>query len=124
PALIVHCHEISLKRGNRPLFLRHLLRNLERATGDLGPVRIRQLSGRILLDLEGHARPEAVADRVGRVCGVASAALAYRVPSTVEAMKTAAAALVEGRRFASFRISARRAFKTYPLTSVELNREL
>ncbi|MGH7340708.1 MAG: tRNA uracil 4-sulfurtransferase ThiI, partial [Candidatus Rokuibacteriota bacterium] len=27
-------------------------------------------------------------------------------------------------RFASFRISARRAFKTYPLTSVELNREL
>jgi thiamine biosynthesis protein ThiI len=39
-------------------------------------------------------------------------------------MKTAVAAVIEGRRFASFRISARRAFKTYPLTSVELNREL
>jgi thiamine biosynthesis protein ThiI len=124
PALIVHYHEISLKRGNRPMFLRQLLRNLERATGDLGPVRVRQLSGRILLDLEGHERPEVVAARVGRVCGVASAALAYRVPSVVEAMKAATAAVIEGRRFASFRISARRAFKTYPLTSVELNREL
>ncbi len=58
------------------------------------------------------------------MCGVASAALAYRVVSTVEAMKTVIAELIEGRTFASFRISARRAFKTYPLTSVELNREL
>ena len=31
PVLVVHYHEISLKRGNRPLFLRHLRRNLERA---------------------------------------------------------------------------------------------
>ena len=124
PVLIVHYHEISLKRGNRPLFLRHLVRNLERATNDLGPVHVRQLPGRILLELEGHGRPDAVAARVGRVCGVASAALAYRVPSSVDAMRAAAAAVIEGRRFASFRISARRAFKTYPLTSVELNREL
>jgi thiamine biosynthesis protein ThiI len=123
-SLIVHYHEISLKRGNRPLFLRHLLQNLERTTRDLGPVRVRQLSGRILLDLEGNDRVEEVAARVSRVCGVASAALAWRVPSSVEAMKTAVAAVVDGRGFPSFRISARRAFKTYPLTSVELNREL
>ena len=124
PALIVHYHEISLKRGNRPLFLRHLVRNLERATSDLGPVRVRQLSGRILLDLEGNEQADLVAERVSRVCGVASAALAVRVPSSLDPMKAAVAAAVEGRRFSSFRISARRAFKTYPLTSVELNREL
>ena len=39
PAVVVHYHEISLKRGNRPLFLRRLLQNLERATSDTGPVR-------------------------------------------------------------------------------------
>jgi thiamine biosynthesis protein ThiI len=122
--LIVHYHEISLKRGNRPLFLRHLLQNLERATRDLGPVSVHQRPGRIVLDLEDNAEPEALVARVARVCGVASAALAWRVSSSVDAMKTAVAAVVEGRRFASFRISARRAFKTYPLTSVELNRAL
>jgi thiamine biosynthesis protein ThiI len=121
---LIHYHEISLKRGNRPLFLRHLLANLERAVRDLGPARVRQLSGRIVLDLEGHDQVDLVAGRVSRVCGVASAAVAQRVPSSVEAMKAAVAAAIEGRRFASFRISARRAFKTYPLTSVELNREL
>ena len=124
PAVIVHYHEVGLKRGNRPLFLRHLARNLTRTTSDLGPVRLRQLSGRILLDLDDHPAPEKVRDRILRVFGVASAALAYRVPSTLEAMKAVVGRLVERRTFASFRISARRAFKTYPLTSVELNRQL
>ncbi len=124
PAVIVHYHEVGLKRGNRPLFLRHLARNLARATSDLGPVSLRQLSGRILLDLDDHPAPETVRDRALRVCGVASAAVAYRVPSNVDAMKAVVGRLVEGRAFASFRISARRAFKTYPMTSVELNRAL
>jgi len=124
PVMLVHYHELGLKRGNRPLFLRHLARNLRRATGDLGPASLRQVSGRILLELDEHPDAAAVRDRVRRVCGVSSAALAYRVASTVEAMKGAVAALVDGRSFASFRISARRAFKTYPMTSVEINREL
>ncbi|MBI1845808.1 MAG: tRNA 4-thiouridine(8) synthase ThiI [Candidatus Rokubacteria bacterium] len=123
-AVIVHYHEVSLKGGNRPLFLRRLVQNLERATSDLGRVRAQQLTGRIALDLEDHPRPEAVLGRVTRVCGVASAALAYRVPSTLEAMKAVVRRVVEGRSFPSFRISARRAFKTYPMTSVELNRAL
>jgi thiamine biosynthesis protein ThiI len=124
PVGLVHYHELGLKRGNRPLFLRHLARNLSRATSDLASLRPRQVSGRLLLDLEDHPDPDAVRERVRRVCGVASVALAYRVASTLDAMKAAITWLVEGRRFASFRISARRAFKTYPMTSVELNREL
>src|SRR6058998_1467699 len=124
PVGLVHYHELGLKRGNRPLFLRHLARNLRRATVDLAPVKLRQVSGRLLLDLEDHPDPAAVRDRVRRVCGVASVALAYRVVSTVDAMKAVIAGLIEERSFASFRITARRAFKTYPMTSVELNREL
>jgi len=124
PGVIVHYHEISLKRGNRPLFLRQLARNLERATADVGPVRVRQFTGRLLLDLEGNEHPDIVRDRAARVCGVASAALAWQVPSTLDAMKPVVGAIVDGRTFRTFRISARRAFKTYPMTSVELNRAL
>jgi thiamine biosynthesis protein ThiI len=124
PVVVVHYHEISLKRGNRPLFLRHLSRNLARAVADLGVAPPRQRPGRIVLDLDGHPRPEAVRDRLQRVCGVASVSLGYRVPATLEAMRGIVGRLVEGREFRSFRISARRAFKTYPMTSVELNRAL
>ena len=124
PVVVVHYHEISLKRGNRPLFLRHLARNLERATSGLGPLTLRQRPGRIVLDLDGHPQPDAVAERARRVCGVASVVLGYRTSSTLPAMQSLIGRLVEGRTFGSFRISARRAFKTYPMSSVELNRAL
>jgi thiamine biosynthesis protein ThiI len=124
PVLVVHYHEISLKRGNRPLFLRHLRRNVERALAETGPVTITQLSGRILVELDDHPAPELARDRVAHVFGVASVTLAYRTPSTLPAMKALLARLLDGRSFASFRITARRAFKTYPMTSVELNRAL
>jgi thiamine biosynthesis protein ThiI len=124
PSVLVHYHEIGLKAGHRPMFLRHLRRNLERATADLPPVRVVQLPGRVMLDLEGNDRPEAVLERVGQIPGVANYALAQRVPPALDSLKSAVARMVEGKTFASFRISARRAFKTYPLTSIELNRAL
>jgi thiamine biosynthesis protein ThiI len=121
---VVHYHEISLKGGNRPLFLRHLQQNLLRATSDLGPVRVVQLSGRIMLDLGGHSDPDRVRDRLDRVCGIANFAVAERVPSSMDAMKLGVERAVAGRTFGSFRITARRAFKTFPLSSVDLNRAL
>ena len=124
PCVIVHYHEISLKRGNRPLFLRRLQENIARAVGDLGPVSVHQLPGRIVIDLAGHPAPEAVRTRLDRVCGVANTALAVRTGSSLEALRAAVDHVIEGVAFPSFRITARRAFKTFPLTSTDLNREL
>jgi len=124
PVVVVHYNEISLKRGNRPLFLRLLARNLQRAVADLPPVTLRQRPGRIVLDLDDHPQPEAVRDRAQRVCGVSGVTLGYRTSATLDAMRGVIGRLIEGREFRSFRISARRAFKTYPMTSVELNRAL
>jgi thiamine biosynthesis protein ThiI len=124
PCVIVHYHEISLKRGNRPLFLRRLQENLARAVSDLGLVRVIQLPGRIVLDLEGNADPAAVRARLDRVCGIANTALAMRTGSSMDRIKAAVDQVIDGQTFASFRITARRAFKTFPLTSTDLNREL
>ena len=124
PCVIVHYHEISLKRGNRPLFLRRLRENLARAVSDLGPVRVIQLPGRIMLDLEGTPEPQGVWERLDRVCGIANTALAVRTGSALDRIKAAVDHVIDRQTFTSFRITARRAFKTFPLTSTDLNREL
>ena len=124
PCVIVHYHEISLKRGNRPLFLRKLQENIARAVSDLGPVRVIQRPGRIVLDLEGNPDPDAVRGRLDRVCGIANTALALRTGSSLDRIKAAVDHVIDRQTFASFRITARRAFKTFPLTSTDLNREL
>lgn len=124
PAAIVHYHEISLKRGNRPLFLRQLRQNLKRAVGDLGPVDLVQLTGRIVLDLARHPAPDRLPERLARVAGVANFALALRTGVSREALRAGVERAIAGRAFGSFRITARRAFKSFPLTSVEMNRDL
>jgi thiamine biosynthesis protein ThiI len=124
PAAILHYHEISLKRGNRPLFLRHLQQNVRRAIGDLGPVSLEQLPGRIVLDLASHPDPARVRERLARVCGVANYSLALRTGVSREALRAAVGQVIASREFGSFRITARRAFKTFPMTSIEMNRDL
>jgi thiamine biosynthesis protein ThiI len=124
PAAIIHYHEISLKRGNRPLFLRQLQQNLKRAIGDLGPAELIQLPGRIVLDLSRHPAPGRLPERLARVAGVANFALALRSGVSLDALRAAVERAIADRAFGSFRITARRAFKTFPLTSVELNRAL
>ncbi len=122
--VLIHYHEIALKRGNRPLFLRHLAQNLARATADLGQVRVHQLTGRMVLEFDASVSPEVIQERVGRVFGIANFSHTRRVPSTLDAMKAAIVEAIGESHPASFRVTARRAFQSFPMNSEELNREL
>jgi thiamine biosynthesis protein ThiI len=122
--VVVHYHEVSLKGGNRPLFLRRLARNLLQATGDCGVRAVRRLPGRLVLDLAPEADLPAVCARVATVFGTAYFAPALSVPPTWDAVQAAVLRVLEGRRFESFRITARRTFKVFPMPSSEVNRQL
>jgi thiamine biosynthesis protein ThiI len=78
--VVVHYHEISLKGGNRPLFLRRLGRNLLQATAGCGVRGVRRLPGRLVLDLEPGADLEAIRERVATVFGIAYFAPALSLP--------------------------------------------
>src|SRR2546422_8954128 len=95
PIGLVHYHELGLKRGNRPLFLRHLARNLQRATSDLAPAKPQQVSGRLLLDLDDQPDPAAVRDQARSACRGASVALSYRGVSAAGTLKPVIASLIE-----------------------------
>ncbi len=123
-SILVHYHEIALKRGNRPLFLRRLAENLIRVTSDLAPVEVDRLTGRLVLEFEDAIPPEAIQERVGRVFGVANFSCVRRVPSTLGAIQAAIASAIAGQSPSSFRVTARRAFQSFPMTSTDLNREL
>jgi thiamine biosynthesis protein ThiI len=124
PATVVHYHEISLKGGNRPLFLRRLGENLRRATAGCGVRAIRRLPGRLVLDLAPDADVARLEARVRTVFGIANFAVGRSLPPRLDAVKEAMLGLLEGRHFESFRITARRTFKVFPMTSEEVNREL
>ncbi|MEE8325772.1 MAG: tRNA uracil 4-sulfurtransferase ThiI, partial [candidate division NC10 bacterium] len=117
----MHYHEIALKARNRPFFVNQLVRNLKRATADFPVRRIQKLPGRVLLELAGENAAQEVAERVRRVFGVANCCSALRCDLDLEALKNTAAKALAGRPFQTFRVTARRAYKTFPLTSPQLN---
>jgi thiamine biosynthesis protein ThiI len=130
-SFVVHYQEIALKGKNRPWFLGRLVRNLHRALSGLDVAGIRTVMGRIEVVLGPSANPAAVAERIGRTFGIANYSHAGRVPLGPEwglhdVGAIAAAILQElgNRTCRSFRVSARRADKRFPLTSPEIEREV
>jgi thiamine biosynthesis protein ThiI len=124
PCVVVHYHEIALKGKNRPMFVRRLGDNLQAATQGLGVKAIRRLSGRLVLLLTPTAAVEDIRQQVAHVPGVVNFALAYRTPLQLDTLKQAIWQALNGRAFSSFRVQTRRAFKAFPLTSPEINREV
>ena len=123
-SIIVHYQEIALKGNNRPWFIARLARNLREATRDLGVREVRVLMGRIEVLLDENTDWLPVRDRIARVFGVANFAQAGRAALEVDAIAQAILADLGDRSPRTFRVSARRADKRFPLTSPEIEREV
>ena len=123
-SIVVHYQEIALKGNNRPWFIARLARNLREATADVGVREVRVLMGRIEVVLDAAADWQAVRDRIARVFGVANFAQAGRAPLDVEAIAAAILNDLGEWDVRTFRVSARRADKRFPLTSPQIEREV
>jgi thiamine biosynthesis protein ThiI len=123
-SVIVHYQEIALKGNNRPWFIARLARNLREATRDLGVREVRVLMGRIEVVLEDDADWSVIRGRLARVFGVANFAQAGRAALDVDAIAEAILGDLGERHPRTFRVSARRADKRFPLTSPQIEREV
>jgi thiamine biosynthesis protein ThiI len=122
--VVVHYNEIGLKGKNQPLFLRKLEGNLRRVLSGLGLKRIEERSGRMVATLSAEADEATVRERVRCIFGIANFSLAERVGLDLEELKGAVGRGLEGRHFASFKVATRRAYKPFPMTSEDVNRDL
>ena len=122
--IVVHYQEIALKGKNRPWFIARLARNLRTALSDVGALTVRVLMGRIEIVLEDEARWPAVRDRLAMVFGVANFAVAGSAPLDVDAIARAILDDLGDTTTSTFRVSARRADKRFPLTSPQIEREV
>ncbi len=119
--VVVRYHEIALKGGNRPRFVARLVSNLRAATAGLGVTRAQSLPGRIVLWLADGAAVDEIRPRIATTFGVANFSCGVRTALDVEAMCDAAVTAARGAAIRSFAIATRRADKSFPLTSPQVN---
>ncbi|OGW58958.1 MAG: tRNA 4-thiouridine(8) synthase ThiI [Nitrospirae bacterium RBG_16_64_22] len=121
---VVHYGELALKGKNRPAFISRLVRNIKTALAGCGVRRIRNLTGRIVLDLGPGADRAALEKRLRRVMGISNYSLGFKVPAEIGRMEEAVAQEAARHVFRSFRVATKRADKTFPLTSPEVNQRI
>ena len=123
-SIVVHYKELALKGKNRPWFIRMLVRNLQSALSGLHVRAIRQVMGRIELELRPEADWPSIRDRLRKVFGIAYFSPAGRGPLDLDALTAAILDELGARDPESFRVTARRMDKSFPLTSPQIEREV
>jgi thiamine biosynthesis protein ThiI len=123
-SIVVHYQEIALKGKNRPWFIGRLVRNLRGALSDLDVRAVRALMGRIEVVLGPATSAEVVGERIRHTFGIANFSYAGRTALDLDALTAAILDDLGDRTCRSFRISARRADKRFPLTSPQVERDI
>ena len=127
--VLVRYGELALKGHNRGEFEAALARNVKVACEPIAPVRVRREHGRMLVKAE--SRLGAVAERLTRVFGISSVSPAWGAANDKDEIARVAR-LVLDDAFAAvppgtkvpFRVESKRADKTFPLSSPELDRHV
>jgi thiamine biosynthesis protein ThiI len=123
-SVIIHYHEIALKGRNRPQFINQLVRNIKNVTFDLDVPDVRILPGRVELILGTGTSWDALRLRIERVFGIANFSHATRADPDIESLARTIDAALGERQVSSFRVSARRSDKRFPLTSQQIEQEI
>ena len=122
--LLIRYHEVALKGKNQRKFVDQLAANVRHALSRAGlSTPVRSERGQILADLPDGADPEPALRALARVFGIAKIAVALRTGLAPEEIDEGVRGIVDAEWGDSqtFRISASRSDKRYPLTSVDLN---
>lgn len=121
---VVHYAEIGLKGRNRSFFERVLAENIVKRFQGVDSVRVERMPGRFLVRATVPLKESTWEEKLRTVFGIAYFAPAIPAPRTLEAIEETILENFPQEPPGPFRITASRADKRFPLTSLELERRL
>ncbi|MSP79006.1 MAG: tRNA 4-thiouridine(8) synthase ThiI [Dehalococcoidia bacterium] len=118
-------HEIALKGDNRPMFSRQVAANIRHAIDGTGAHMLNARPMTAALTYPGNDKWPVLKERLEHLPGVERFARAYPVLAALDAMQAGIRELLTiAPKARSFRITASRSDKNFPLTSPDLNAKL
>ena len=119
--IIIRYSELYLKGKNRGFFERALETNLIRSLKDI-PHELIKNSGRYLIQNFYEEDTELIMEKIKKVFGVHTISLAYETASDLDSIFEAVK--LHARASGTFKIESHRGDKKYPMTSVEISKEI
>ncbi|HOJ93661.1 MAG TPA: tRNA uracil 4-sulfurtransferase ThiI [Fervidobacterium nodosum] len=120
---VVRYSEIGLKGKNREFFEKKLIDNILKI---VRPAAVNKRYGRIIVRI-GRNDPNALEERLKYVMGIQNYSLGYALAHDIDEVKKVSLELAKlevEKGYKTFKVSAQRGYKDFPLNSIELNREI
>ncbi len=115
---IIHIDEIFLKGSNQPVFYGHLKNNLEHL---LPKIKVKRIESGLWVE---NILPEQI-KQLALIPGFANFAIAFKASHATEDIKKTIDKLVKNNASTkTFRISAERSFKKFPIPSTEIEKQI
>ena len=121
--ILVRYGEISLKGLNRNYFIDLLVKNIRNTLKRFESVKVQKIQGRIIVHISEEELKEGL-EAVTKVFGIVSVSPAVVVESKIEAIEQEALEQAKQAQFKTFRVTAKRGDKRFPIQSPELGRRL
>lgn len=125
--IIVRYGEIGLKGDNKRFFEDKLQKHVRIAVSDLGKPRVYREHSRVYVEARDGNENEIV-DRIRKVFGVVSISITSKLEANMDIIKENVLKEIEDNRakrtIKTFKIQTKRADKTFPMESLEVNRKI
>lgn len=119
--ILIRYGEIALKGHNRNFFINLLTKNIRKVLKGINN-RIINDRGRLLVELPGNGGDaEQAVEHLKKVFGIVSVSVVIKVERDMETIEAAALEMASRLKRETFKVEARRADKTFPLTSPEIS---
>ena len=122
--ILIHYHEISLKGKNRSWFERRLIRNIKQQLRGLPFSKVHLSAARIFCFGIEKSQWDNYSNRLKKVMGIKHATLMAQLKSEIDLIKESAALQLQRVEFGTFRVTTKRQFKEFSLTSQQINEEV
>ncbi|MEN8148937.1 MAG: tRNA uracil 4-sulfurtransferase ThiI [Planctomycetota bacterium] len=120
----MHYAEIGTKGGNRKMFEKRLMANLDHAATGLGLGPFHRQPGRVAADVTDPAKVEDALERLALIPGIAWLAPAVVTEPDIDAITKVAVDMAVAHPDSVFRVQTRRTFKQFPMDSLAVNRHV
>lgn len=121
--ILVRFGELTTKGKNRKLFIRKLLKNTKEILYDYSALEYELTYDRLYIYLN-EENAEEVTDKLKTIFGIHNFSLCYKVEHDLEKAKEVVTYIIDHDEGNTFKIDTKRHDKSYPKTSIEMNKEI
>lgn len=122
--ILIHYHELGLKGDNRKWFEQHFKNNIKRHLSGLQFSSVITTGARVFVFDVDKDKWDEYSTRLKNVMGLANATFSLQVEPEIANLNQTAESLINKKKFDTFCVASRRQYKNFPLTSMEINKEV